>query len=50
MAAKPAAPVSDIIEVIKTTAKHPHGMELRPDNRWGHGVIRPVDALKALLS
>jgi subtilisin family serine protease len=50
MAAKPNAPVSDIIEVVKSTAKHPGGADLRPDNRWGHGMVRPVEALKALLS
>ena len=50
MAAKPNAPVSDIIEVVKSTAKHPGGAGLRPDNRWGYGMVRPVEALAALLS
>jgi subtilisin family serine protease len=50
MAAKPDAPVSEIIEAIKSTAKHPGGSTLRPDNRWGFGMIRPVEALKALLT
>jgi subtilisin family serine protease len=50
MAAKPTAPVNDIIGVMKDTAKHPGGPNLRPDNRWGHGMIRPVEALAALLS
>jgi serine protease AprX len=50
MAAKPDAPVSEIMEVIKTTARHPDGKERRPDNRWGFGAIRPVEALNALLS
>ncbi|MHC4398517.1 MAG: S8 family serine peptidase [Planctomycetota bacterium] len=48
MAAKPNAPVADIIEVLKETAKHPTGQ--RPDNRWGHGMIRPIEALEALQS
>ena len=48
MAAKPQAAVSDIMNVLKETAKHPAGADLRPDNRWGHGVIRPVEALQAL--
>ena len=48
MAAKPNAPVTGIIEALKETAKHPDGMDRRPDNRWGYGLIRPVDALKAL--
>ncbi len=48
MAAKPTAPVTDIIKVLKETAKHPGGIDRRPDNRWGHGLIQPLDALKAL--
>ena len=48
MAAKPEAPVNDIIAVLKETAKHPAGEERRPDNRWGYGLIQPVEALKAL--
>ncbi|MBC8234072.1 S8 family serine peptidase [bacterium] len=48
MAAKPEVPVTDIISVLKETAKHPQGTELRPDNRWGYGLIQPVEALKAL--
>jgi subtilisin family serine protease len=48
MAAKPNAPVDDIVEVIKDTAKHPSGGAMRPDNRWGFGTVQPVDALKAL--
>jgi len=48
MAAKPTAPVTDIIKVLKETASHPDGKDLRPCNRWGHGLIQPVEALKAL--
>lgn len=48
MAAKPEVPVREIIGALKETAKHPDGIERRPDNRWGHGSIRPVEALKAL--
>lgn len=48
MAANPTAPVTDIIKVLKETASHPSGTDLRPDNRWGHGLIQPVEALKAL--
>ena len=48
MAAKPAAPVTDIIQAMTETAEHPSGEERRPDNRWGYGLIRPVEALKAL--
>ncbi len=48
MAAHPATPVKDIIDVLKKTAKHPKGNPGRPDNRWGHGLIRPMDAHKAL--
>ncbi len=50
MAAQPETPVSDIIQVLKETALHPDGKSRRPDNRWGHGLIQPVEALKALSS
>lgn len=48
MAAKPQAPVTDVIEALKKTAKHPLGVEARPDNRWGYGMIQPLEALSAL--
>lgn len=48
MAAKPDASTGDIIRALKDTAKHPSGAELRPDNRWGYGIIQPVAALNAL--
>ncbi len=48
MAAKPEAQVTDIISVLRETAKHPRGEQRRPDNRWGYGLIRPAEALKAL--
>jgi subtilisin family serine protease len=48
MAANPTAPVTDIIKVLKETASHPNGSDLRPCNRWGHGLIQPVEALAAL--
>jgi len=48
MAAKPTAPVTDIIKVLKETAKHPGGAACRPDNRWGYGLLQPLEALKAL--
>lgn len=48
MAAKPQAPVEDVIEVLKQTAKHPVGVDARPDNRWGYGMIQPLEALNAL--
>jgi subtilisin family serine protease len=48
MAAKPAVPVTEIIQVLKETAEHPGGDSLRPDNRWGYGLIRPLAALEAL--
>ena len=50
MAAQPDAPVSAIIRVVKETARHPDGNDRRPDNRWGFGLVRPVEALKALSS
>jgi subtilisin family serine protease len=48
MAAKPEASVTDIIRVLRETADHPGGKQYRPDNRWGFGLIRPTEALKAL--
>ncbi len=48
MAAKPTAPVTAIMEAMKETAKHPSGSGQRPDNRWGWGILRPEEALKAL--
>jgi subtilisin family serine protease len=48
MAAYPEVPVGQIVQALKETAHHPNGADRRPDNRWGHGVIRPVEALKAL--
>jgi subtilisin family serine protease len=48
MAAKPTAPVTEIIQALKETAHHPDGKDLRPCNRWGHGLIQPIEALKAL--
>jgi subtilisin family serine protease len=48
MAAKPDAPLADIILALKETAKHPGGDRLRPDNRWGNGLIQPARALQSL--
>jgi subtilisin family serine protease len=48
MTAKPSAPVDTIMEVLKATADHPDGAQLRPDNRWGYGIINPMNAYKAL--
>jgi len=48
MAAKPEAPVGEILRALKETAKHPGGDKLRPDNRWGYGLIQPLRALQTL--
>ena len=48
ISAKPTAPVTDIAEAIKQTARHPVGGDQRPDNRWGFGSIDPPAALNAL--
>ena len=48
MAAKPNAPVRGIMRALKDTAKHPDGPDFRPDNRWGYGLIQPLEALKVL--
>ncbi len=47
MSAKPTAPAAEIVDAIKDTAKHPNS-DLKPDNRWGYGLIRPKDAMDAL--
>src|SRR5215475_7185095 len=48
MAAKPEAPVGEILRALKETAKHPGSDKLRPDNRWGYGLIQPLRALQSL--
>jgi subtilisin family serine protease len=48
MAAKPEVPVMEVIRALKETAVHPGGAALRPDNRWGLGLVRPAEALAAL--
>ena len=48
MAAKLEVQVTEIIQVLKETARHPAGKERRPDNRWGYGLLHPAEALKAL--
>ncbi len=48
MAARPQAPVAEIVRVLKETARHPKGKKYRPDNRWGYGLIQPIEALRAL--
>lgn len=48
MAAHPTVPVRELIQVLKETADHPKGEIYRPDNRWGFGQIRPVEALRSL--
>jgi subtilisin family serine protease len=50
MAAQRNAPIPAIIQALKETADHPAGSTKRPDNRWGHGLVQPVEALKALRS
>jgi subtilisin family serine protease len=48
MAARPEAPVAEVLRALKETAAHPGGASLRPDNRWGFGLVRPAEALAAL--
>lgn len=50
LAAEPEVPLDLVIQVLKETACHPEGTGRRPDNRWGHGMVRPLEALKALQS
>jgi serine protease AprX len=48
MAARPDAPLAEIVLVLKERAAHPGGASFRPDNRWGFGLIQPAAALVAL--
>lgn len=50
LAADPLAPLSAIVAALRETAKHPDGPAARPDNRWGYGLIQPLEALRALRS
>jgi subtilisin family serine protease len=50
MESSPEAPVPEIIEVMKETALHPMGSDMRPDNRWGYGLLQPLEAMKVLRS
>ncbi len=50
MAAHRNAEAADVAQALAETAKHPEGNQRRPDNRWGHGLVQPVEALKALES
>jgi hypothetical protein len=50
MSAFPDVPVTKVAEVIKETALHPGGNSRRPDNRWGYGMVRPLEAMQALAS
>ncbi len=49
MAARRRATVPEIITALKETSSHPGGVQSRPDNRWGYGMIQPEEALKAIL-
>ncbi len=48
MAAKPDEGARDIMHALRESAWNPSGTTLRPDNRWGYGMIRPCEALKLL--
>jgi subtilisin family serine protease len=48
MSARPNARVTDIMGAMRDTAHHPGGLQARPDNRYGWGILRPTDALAAL--
>jgi len=50
MAVQPDASADDISRALRDTAKHPGGPSLRPDNRWGYGMIQPAKAIDALAS
>ncbi len=48
--AKPSAPLTDLLQAIYSTAKHPTAKDGRRDSRFGRGVIDPVAALERLTS
>lgn len=48
MAACPTKSVAEIFQALRETAEHPAGQARRPDNRWGYGMVRPLDALQSL--
>jgi subtilisin family serine protease len=48
MSACPDATVPEVMRVLRETAWHPEGLDRRPDNRWGFGLIQPMNALEAL--
>lgn len=48
MAANPEASATDVLKAMRETAVHPNGGERRPDNRWGYGLVQPVEALKLI--
>lgn len=50
MAAEKSASVRQIMEAMITTARHPEGASAAPDNRWGYGMLQPLEALQALRS
>jgi serine protease AprX len=47
MSARPEASAADVARALRHSAEHPDGPR-RPDNRWGHGLVRPLEALAAL--
>ena len=48
MSAYKDASLDDIVQALITTAEHPDGATGAPDNRWGYGTVRPVEALHKL--
>ena len=47
LAAKPNLPAADLVQLFRDTARHPTP-NVRPDNRWGHGLIDVGDAISQL--
>ena len=48
MSAKPSATAISVARTIRSTAYHPGGRKRRPDNRWGWGEVRALDAFENL--
>jgi subtilisin family serine protease len=47
--ARPSAPLTDIVNAIYSTARHPGSSEKRRDSRFGRGLIDPSGALEEIV-
>ncbi len=47
--ARPSAPLTDIVNAIYSTARHPGSSDKRRDSRFGRGLIDPSGALEEII-